>query len=54
MISALFYDLVQDKAVQIPKQGERRERPITAELVDSVLSRKLDDLEPTLTRHGYA
>lgn len=29
------------------------ERPITAELVDSVLSRKLDDLEPTLTRHGY-
>jgi len=29
------------------------ERPITAELVDSILSRKLDDLEPTLTRHGY-
>lgn len=28
------------------------ERPITAELVDSILSRKLDDLEPTLTRHG--
>ena len=38
-------------------QGQRHyltgERPITAELVDSVLSRKLDDLEPTLTRHGY-
>jgi hypothetical protein len=29
------------------------ERPITVDLVDSVLSRKLDDLEPTLTRHGY-
>jgi hypothetical protein len=23
------------------------------ELVESVLSRQLDDLEPTLTRHGY-
>lgn len=29
------------------------ERPITAELVDSILSRKLDDLDPTLTRLGY-
>lgn len=23
-----FYDLVQDKAIQIPKQGERREREL--------------------------
>ena len=30
-----------------------REKPITATLVESVLSRQLDDLEPTLTRHGY-
>lgn len=29
------------------------EKPITATLVESVLSRQLDDLEPTLTRHGY-
>lgn len=29
------------------------ERPITAKLVDSILTRKLDDLEPALTRHGY-
>jgi hypothetical protein len=29
------------------------EKPISAELVESVLSRQLDDLEPTLTRHGY-
>lgn len=29
------------------------EKPVTVELVESVLSRKLDDLEPTLTRHGY-
>ena len=27
--------------------------PVTAELVESVLMRKIDDLEPTLTRHGY-
>ena len=29
------------------------EKPVTAALVDTVLSRQLDDLEPTLTRHGY-
>ncbi|ELC5005251.1 phosphoribulokinase [Salmonella enterica] len=29
------------------------EKPITATLVESVQSRQLDDLEPTLTRHGY-
>lgn len=29
------------------------EKPITSTLVESVLSRRLDDLEPTLTRHGY-
>lgn len=29
------------------------EKPITATLVESVLSRQLDDLEPTLTRHVY-
>lgn len=28
MINALFYDLAQDKQVQIPKQGERREREL--------------------------
>lgn len=29
------------------------EKPVTAELVETVLSRQLDDLEPTLMRHGY-
>lgn len=29
------------------------EKPITATLVESVLSRQLDDREPTLTWHGY-
>ena len=29
------------------------ETPISVELMESVLSRQLDDLEPTLTRHGY-
>ncbi len=26
---------------------------VTAELVETVLSRQIDDMEPTLTRHGY-
>jgi hypothetical protein len=29
------------------------ERPVSVEVVESVLSRQIDDLEPTLTRHGY-
>jgi type II secretory pathway predicted ATPase ExeA len=29
------------------------ETPVTAEVVESVLSKQLDELEPTLTRHGY-
>lgn len=29
------------------------EKPITTAIVESVLSKQLDDLEPTLTRHGY-
>jgi hypothetical protein len=29
------------------------EKPVTAELVETVMSRQLDDLEPTLARRGY-
>jgi hypothetical protein len=29
------------------------ETPLSADLIESVLSRQLDDLEPTLARHGY-
>jgi hypothetical protein len=29
------------------------EMPLSAELIESVLSLQLDELEPTLTRHGY-
>jgi len=29
------------------------EKPVTAEVVEAVLSRQFDDLEPKLTRHGY-
>ena len=29
------------------------EKPVSEAIVDSVLSKQLDDLEPTLTRHGY-
>lgn len=35
LINALFYDLAQDKQMQIPKQGERRERELQ-ELVKKV------------------
>ncbi len=28
-------------------------RPVSADVVESVLSRQIDDLEPTLTRNGY-
>lgn len=31
----------------------RPEQPITATLVESIMSRQLDDLKPTLTRNGY-
>lgn len=27
---------------------------MTVEIVESVLSRQIDDLDPTLTRHGYS
>ncbi len=36
-----------------PSELEHYCELITATLVESVLSRQLDDLEPTLTRHGY-
>jgi type II secretory pathway predicted ATPase ExeA len=29
------------------------EKPVTVAITESVLSRQMDDLEPTLTRHGY-
>ena len=29
------------------------EKPVTNTLIDSILSKQIDDLEPTLTRHGY-
>ncbi len=29
------------------------EKPVAAELVEAVMSRQLDDLEPTRARHGY-
>jgi hypothetical protein len=29
------------------------EKTVTTAIVESVLSKQIDDLEPTLTRHGY-
>ncbi len=30
------------------------EKPVTRAIVESILSKQIDDLEPTLTRHGYS
>jgi hypothetical protein len=30
------------------------EKPVTADVIETVLARQLDDLEPRLTRHGYS
>ncbi len=36
------------------EQGSRLDaKPVTADIVEQVLSRAIDDLEPTLTRNGY-
>ena len=36
------------------EQGFRLDaKPVTADIVEQVLSRAIDDLEPTLTRNGY-
>jgi cystathionine beta-lyase/cystathionine gamma-synthase len=35
------------------KAREIAEKPVSAGLIDSVLARGLDDLEPRLARHGY-
>ena len=29
------------------------EKPVTEAVAESILSKQIDDLEPTLTRHGY-
>ncbi len=29
------------------------EKPVTASVVESILSKQIDDIEPTLTRYGY-
>ena len=47
----LVFHLVVALAVEAGYQTG--ETPVSAELVDAVLSKHLDDLEPTLARHGY-
>lgn len=41
------------KQLQLEAGYQTGEKPVTAGLVETVLSRQLDDLEPTLMRHGY-
>lgn len=43
----------QHLALALDAGYQAGEKPVSAEVVTSVLSRHLDDLEPTLTRHGY-
>ncbi len=40
-------------ALALEASYQTGETPISADLIESVLSRQLDDLEPTLARHGY-
>ena len=60
-----FCELVAAMKLRTPLQIEQHltlaletgyqasEKPVGEALVDSVLSKQIDDLEPTLTRHGY-
>ena len=64
MIDELTTDLLAD-CLRIPLQIRQHltlafehgfrsgVKPVTAEVVETVLSRQLDELEPRLTRHGY-
>ena len=44
---------VAPDALALEASYQTGEKPVTAELVETVPSRQLDDLEPTLARHGY-
>ena len=41
------------RPVQLETGYQASEKPVGEAIVDSVLSKQIDDLEPTLTRHGY-
>jgi type II secretory pathway predicted ATPase ExeA len=43
----------QHLALALETGYQASEKPIGEAIVDSVLSKQIDDLEPTLTRHGY-
>lgn len=43
----------QHLALALEAAYQAGEKPVSCENVASVLSREIDDLEPTLTRHGY-
>jgi hypothetical protein len=63
-VSKAFLDLLASR-LRTPLQIEQHltlafetgyqasEKQITEAIVESVLSKQIDDLEPTLTRHGY-
>lgn len=46
---------IQQYLILALEKGHRvGQKPVTADLVNSVLAKGLDDLEPTLIRHGYS
>ncbi len=44
----------QHLAMALEAGYQTGERPVSVDVAQSVLSKQLDDLEPTLTRHGYS
>ena len=45
-----------DRAALEPRPGEGYkvgQKPVSAELIDTVIAKDIDDLEPRLTRQGY-
>ena len=43
----------QHLSLALEEAYRRGEKPVTLAMVESILSKQIDDLEPTLTRHGY-
>ena len=37
----------------LPCRHRAGQKPITPEIIESILAQGLDDMEPTLARHGY-
>ena len=45
--------LLHERALALGTDCQASERPVGGAIMDAVLSKPVDDLEPTLTRHGH-